>query len=395
MISLIDAIKISTVQMNLFAVIILCIIWFSFRKRTDLSNRRNYVFMQLLKLNALVLLMDCTSVCLYEVPGDLTRGILLITTILYYGLIPLLSLFWMIYIHLYFYPDLAVQKRVFMVGLIPVIIHGLFSIASAFGGYFFYFGPDNEYFRGDFFWVLPALSFFFIFSAFAIILTNHGRIPSKNWFPLIIFGIPAVIGAVLQIMFFGLATILPSITISLLIIFVFIQSQSINTDHLTGLYNRREFDYYLEDWMKWKNKNKKIAGFMVDLDDFKNINDSFGHQTGDEVLVAIGQVIKNSFRVNDFVARIGGDEFAVVLEVHEMKEVEELKKRLLQNVEAFNRNNDLYQISISCGVGLFDPDSQETVKEFFHRLDHGMYTEKHNKKTNSEIKSDSQPEYIL
>ncbi|WKY45076.1 diguanylate cyclase [Eubacteriaceae bacterium ES2] len=393
MISLLEAIKISTLQMNALSLIILIIIWLSFRKRADLSNTRSRIFMWLLNLNAIILLMDCISVCLYEVPGVFINIVLTISTILYYALIPLLSLFWMSYVHHHFYLDEVIQKKVFCLGMIPVSIHALLSIGSVWGGWFFYFGPDNAYYRGDFFWILPLLSFGYIFTAFAIVLKNRNHMPTKSWFPLLFFGIPAVIGTVLQILFFGLATILPSIAVSLLIIFVFIQKLSINTDHLTGLYNRREFDYYLEDWIKWKNENKKIAGFMVDIDDFKTINDSFGHQTGDEALVAISQVLRKSFRVNDFVARIGGDEFAVVLEVNELEEVEVLKKRLLKNVEVFNEENGLYSLSVSCGSGVFDPQEEKTVKDFFKKLDERMYKEKHEKKISSE--TIQQPEFLL
>jgi hypothetical protein len=240
MISLLDAIKISTLQMNTLSLIILIIIWFSFRKRAELTNARNRIFMWLLKLNAFILLMDCISVCLYEIPGVFVKSVLMMTTILYNALIPLLSLFWMSYVHHHFYLEEAIQKKVFWLGLIPVVVHAWLSIGSVWGGWFFYFGPDNAYYRGDYFWVLPLLSFGYIFTAFAIVLKNRNCMPTKSWFPLLLFGIPAVAGAVLQILFFGLATILPSITVSLLIIFVFIQKLSINTDHLTGLYNRRE-----------------------------------------------------------------------------------------------------------------------------------------------------------
>lgn len=379
--------------MNTLSLIILIIIWFSFRKRAELTNARNRIFMWLLKLNAFILLMDCISVCLYEIPGVFVKSVLMMTTILYNALIPLLSLFWMSYVHHHFYLEEAIQKKVFWLGLIPVVVHAWLSIGSVWGGWFFYFGPDNAYYRGDYFWVLPLLSFGYIFTAFAIVLKNRNCMPTKSWFPLLLFGIPAVAGAVLQILFFGLATILPSITVSLLIIFVFIQKLSINTDHLTGLYNRREFDYYLEDWIKWKNENKKTAGFMVDIDDFKEINDSFGHQTGDQALVAISQVLRKSFRVNDFVARIGGDEFAVVLEVNELEEVEILKKRLLKNVEIFNEENGLYTLSVSCGIGVFDPQEEKTVKAFFKKLDERMYGEKFKKKTGNE--KNQQPEYLL
>ncbi len=81
-----------------------------------------------------------------------------------------------------------------------------------------------------------------------------------------------------------------------------------NHDKLTGLYNRRGYDYLL------KNTDLETSALMIiDLDKFKNINDQYGHEVGDKVLKKVADTIYGSFRANDFVCRIGGDEFAVIL----------------------------------------------------------------------------------
>ncbi|MDH3719155.1 MAG: GGDEF domain-containing protein, partial [Planctomycetota bacterium] len=86
------------------------------------------------------------------------------------------------------------------------------------------------------------------------------------------------------------------------------------TDILTGLGNRRSFDEELDRWWaQWKRQGTMLSILLIDVDQFKELNDSYGHQAGDHVLKGIARILVNSTRAVDHVARYGGDEFAVLL----------------------------------------------------------------------------------
>ncbi|WP_286946885.1 GGDEF domain-containing protein [Acetobacterium sp. UBA5834] len=370
-----------TLQANIYALIILSIIFVNFRKRADLTNASNRFFLIMLKVVMAILILDSIGISLYGLAGQPIHFLLILLTLIYYLLNPLPSLFWMAYVHYTIHRSEKRLKKLVAVALLPVYLNSILSIASIFTGWLFYFGADNVYQRGPLFVMVPICCYFYIFLSFVMILWNRNRIRQRDLLPLLFFALPPFLAGIIQALIYGLAITWPALTISLLTIYIFIQSRTMNTDHLTGLYNRREFDYYLEDWMNWHSKKKQLAGFMLDLDRFKEINDNFGHNAGDRALINMSEILRKSFRNTDFIARIGGDEFVVVLEVDDQKEIDGLLERLKENMDNFNKQTqERYKLSVSSGSGMFFPEREENLSEFFGELDRLMYVEKAMKK---------------
>lgn len=366
-----------TLQANLFALIILAIVFKGARKYTDMNRFRDRIFLSLLMLNALILVIDSLSIFLYDVPGKAVFIGQSFFKSLFFSLNPLPSFLWIVYVYDFIFHDAQKVKKVIKIGIIPVVINALLSIASIWGGYLFMIGEGNSYQRGEWFFIMPFFAFSYSIFAFVMIFINRSKVQRKDLLPLLSFSIPPILGGLLQTFIYGLVVLWPSLTISLLIIYVFIQSESINTDFLTGLNNRREFEFHMENWQKWKKPDRSIACYMMDLDQFKEINDTFGHQTGDKALIEMSRIIKESFRRNDFLARLGGDEFVAIIEVYNEKELEVIQKRIMDNVDDFNRlGESTYKLSVSCGCGIFDPEGKQSLNEFFDILDQQMYEEK-------------------
>ena len=100
-------------------------------------------------------------------------------------------------------------------------------------------------------------------------------------------------------------------------------------DPLTGLYNRDALDNILKaEIMKAKLSKKVLSVIFLDLDNFKAINDSYGHQYGDEVLRKVGEILRSSVRKGDIVARYGGDEFVILLHSKTELEPEKVAERI-------------------------------------------------------------------
>lgn len=372
-----------TVQADLYALIVLSIIFINLRNKADLTNFSNQIFLLQVKLNAVALLLDLLMVYLDGSPGETVHLVLLISSVLYYCLNPLACLLWLIYADYFIYLDTSRLKRYALPIAIPTLALAFISILSLWGGYVFHISSDNIYRRGPYFLALPICCSLYILWTVLLICLNHKRIRSDDLVPLLLCAAPPLIAAYLQAMLYGVALLWPALTISLLLIFVYIQSTLMNTDHLTTLFNRREFDSYIDSFKRRRIRKKYTAGIMLDLNHFKHINDLYGHSSGDDALIYMSKILRHTFRHNDFIARIGGDEFAAILEVEEEIELNNLITQLKNNISAFNATGKApYRLSISIGFGIFIPEEDHTLKEFFHKLDTYMYKDKRRNSSN-------------
>ncbi len=370
-----------TLQANIFALLVLLIIYIGVKKHTDMMVMKDRLFMYILLTNALILIIDCISIFLYDIPGQLVFVSQSLLTTVFYMLNPLPSFFWILYVYVFIFHEHKQLKKLAWGASILVIVNALLSISSIWTGSLFIIGPGNSYERGSLFFLVPIFAFIYTIIGFFVIIIERKKINPKDFFPLLLFAVPPAVGGLLQSLIYGLVVLWPSLTISLLIIYVFIQSKTINTDFLTGLNNDRAFYNYLSDWKKWKKDDKSIVGFMMDMDNFKDINDRLGHHVGDQALKEMSHILKDSFRRNDFIARLGGDEFVAIIEVSNPSEINAIKDRLLEAIDTFNKTNpEQYHLSISYGLDTFNPKKQDSLKVFFNKLDKLMYEHKISKK---------------
>ena len=153
-------------------------------------------------------------------------------------------------------------------------------------------------------------------------------------------------------------------------------------DPLTKLPNRRYFIENFEDILaQAKRDNSKIAVLYIDLDNFKSINDEVSHQAGDRVLTTFSNRLTKLHRKNEFIARIGGDEFC--MSVYNYKDEEELKNianRLIDQNQNYIRVENI-QINFAMSIGIAKyPEDGKTYDELLHAADRAMYNAKSNKK---------------
>lgn len=163
-----------------------------------------------------------------------------------------------------------------------------------------------------------------------------------------------------------------------------VQSLSL-LDELTGLYNRRGFITLATKHVTLaKRTDRKIFLFFIDLDEFKRINDTFGHAEGDKVLIDTAEILRETFRESDIIGRIGGDEFAVIaIESGTNPSDTIIAERLLQNVEQYNNKKDRgYKLGLSIGISHTPQDGHDSVGDLLHRADVRMYEQKKSKKKN-------------
>jgi diguanylate cyclase (GGDEF)-like protein/PAS domain S-box-containing protein len=147
-------------------------------------------------------------------------------------------------------------------------------------------------------------------------------------------------------------------------------------DGLTSLQNRFAFEEKIAE-MESGNLYP-ISVVMMDMDDLKYVNDNFGHSTGDELLKQLAQVLKSSFRQDDFIARIGGDEFVVLMPHTSQAILAQAISRLKGKMDLINKDRPFFKVSIS--IGGYTADADTTLKKALFLADELMYQEKTLKK---------------
>lgn len=154
-------------------------------------------------------------------------------------------------------------------------------------------------------------------------------------------------------------------------------------DHLTNIMNRRAFDNKLDSAILNAARTQcKLALFFIDLDKFKEINDSYGHDAGDVILVEVAKRLTRTVRETDFVGRIGGDEFIVCLDhLHDFKVVPAKAKQLIDSInEPIIFNDHTLNIGASIGVSYY-PDQTQSKDNLLSVADEAMYRAKQLKKS--------------
>ena len=150
------------------------------------------------------------------------------------------------------------------------------------------------------------------------------------------------------------------------------------TDELTGLLNRRGFLALSEQQCRLSDRTKRgITLLFIDIDGMKTINDELGHSEGDQALIDIATILKKSFRGSDIKARMGGDEFAVLLtepsEDTESAVISHLMKNISYHNEYSKRN---YELMISIGISHYNPDAPCSIETLLIEADSSMYEDK-------------------
>jgi diguanylate cyclase (GGDEF)-like protein/PAS domain S-box-containing protein len=147
-------------------------------------------------------------------------------------------------------------------------------------------------------------------------------------------------------------------------------------DDLTNIANRRSFNERLDNSISDAMlKNAKFSLIMLDIDHFKEINDTFGHQSGDSVLSELASLIKENIRRDDFFARFGGEEFMIISKNIDVEGAAELAEKLRLKIETYGFSS---KINVKCSFGVTGYKRNDTAESIIKRADGALYKAKEN-----------------
>lgn len=342
------------------------------------------IFNNIMIINLLIFIFDTGMWLLDGKPGPVCRLGNYMATTIYYLLNPLMCFLWLMYTDFKIFEsrlDLLRRARFYA---IPVVASSIMSLASPFTKWFFVIDEGNRYMRGPLFWVMAFLSFSYLAASCFIPFNDcckdgWEKNKSVNLY-LTALSIFIMAAAVAQTMFYGVSVIWICTMIACVSTYINIQNREISTDHLTGLFNRRRFDQHLQQRIRARRENRLLFAVMLDLDEFKSINDNHGHNAGDKALVQTAEMLRQICRDNDdFVARLGGDEFVIVGERDEHAEIEQLMEKINTYASDYNQRSQWdFKLQLSMGYAVYGKD--DTADTFLAAADREMYRIKKERK---------------
>jgi diguanylate cyclase (GGDEF)-like protein len=374
-----NVVTFKTLDSSVVSLIILVFIFINSYSRTDRLFPAHKLFNAIVLINISLLIIDYLAWVFNALPG---RAFMILNAgfnCLLYVAAPAAPISWTFYIYYQVLQDEKKLHRIKKPLYALFAANSVIAILSLFTGWYFSVDVQNIYHRGPLFVIYVLYNYAMILYSAFIVLRNRKTIEKRYFYSLLLFFVPPTIGTLLQTFIYGVSYNWVGMALSVLIIYFNIQNRSLNTDFLTGAYNRRQLDGYTK--AKARSEGNAFAAIMLDLDNLKAINDAYGHDTGDDALKDAVSVVRGGIRENDFIARIGGDEFVVILDIHNEDELKAAKERIEQGVAAFNKNSGRqFKISFSYGYSIYNVKSGMGLDDFFKQIDTLMYMDKNEKK---------------
>ncbi|WP_087881556.1 GGDEF domain-containing protein [Arabiibacter massiliensis] len=269
---------------------------------------------------------------------------------------------------------------IFAVSL-PALAFGVVALSAPWTHALFTIDGTGHYQEGTRYYLLYALGYSYVVAASAIALVRAARetFPWKRrrLYDLAAFVVPPFFGAVLQVVLDGIAVLLPSMALSVLLVYVALQRDEISLDGLTGLSNRASLESTLEHRCG-EAASQPWCLVMLDIDQFKWVNDRYGHVAGDEVLRTMAHALKIVFgRKSAFLARFGGDEFVVLYDGAGEDEARGAIAEVARTLESlWTQRGWFASVGFSAGYAPVAKGERCDPEELLERADALMYRDK-------------------
>lgn len=280
---------------------------------------------------------------------------------------------WCLFVEYHIHRNFERIKKKSRILAIPLIIATILIIINLLGtGIIFDISKENVYTRGPMNFILYIFVFvYYIESIYTVHKAKYDSI-LVEFFPIYYFIIPCMIGTMIQGFFFGVSTIWLCVAIAFILVYIENQISVSFIDDLSGLYNRKYMNHYLNKLQS--DKNRHVYGFLLDINEFKAINDTYGHLTGDRALIKFGKILQHSIDKDSVAIRMGGDEFVIFAKLKSDEEALALKKQIKYNVRQFNiKSKEPFHLSFSIGIAKFNGKNTDA---FLSAMDDSMFEAK-------------------
>ena len=331
------------------------------------------------------LLVSTLSIIILELLVDLLSGrtfagsrtLLTFVTFWFYVVNPIPGALYLLYLDQLRRRWVKVPRGIGIIAFTPLFIVCVLTLTSLFNGIIFVIDSNNIYQRGPLLSLVIIADFICLVFGFIYLILFREDFKKRDFSLFLFFPIPVLVGSLLQANFYGMEMTGISLAVTLLIVYLQMQNSQANKDFLTSLYNRSLSEQYLNHLISHRKKNNAIGGILMDINNFKKINDTYGHDLGDKTLRYFSRLLIDSFGSYWFIARYGGDEFVLFRENTTEQDMEKDLTHFQVSLTRFNVRELLpFSLSVSEGHALYEGSTSFDGPSFIKVLDTLMYEDK-------------------
>ncbi len=344
------------------------------RKSRENIHTEDRIFDGMVLINLLGAFSETVSFLIDGREFAFGRAINYITNSLCFAGTVSIGMLWCLYVDFRIYRNYKRTTRHAEIVMLPWSLEIAAIVCNLFGTrVLFHVSEDNVYQRcnGSIIGYVTLMIYF----SYSVYLVYHSKEQGINlsFFQLPYFVGPCLVGVLIQLFKYGITTSWISVAVALVFVQMQVCAENLYVDELSGLYNRRYLNAVLGE--QEKKERRAMHGIMMDVNDFKMINDRFGHNVGDQAICTMGNILFKSIPDSGIAVRYAGDEFVVLLTEVDAKAVIATMDEIQNNIRQFNESEvEVYKLSVSMGYTEFRP--QDDAEKFFTRMDKKMYEEK-------------------
>jgi diguanylate cyclase (GGDEF)-like protein len=356
------------------ACLTIILIFVDYIRKFDTDSFQRKLLLAMLSAAFVSIISDFISRYLEGIPGIIVKNTMYTAISLF--LIAQNCTYYLgaVFIDYFAFNNIARSKKITCFICFFLALHSITIIANLPLGYYFTISADNYYIPGKLYIIRLLISY-----TAALIISIDVFSPSKYFkysqaYLIILFIVIVGGGAALDVILKSGSLTWPCFSAAVLYLYFFIIQSDSKIDSLTGIGNRYSFNEFI-DKLSRQNVREEYSVVMIDLDKFKDINDTLGHLEGDNALRDMASVIKGCIRHSDFAARYGGDEF--ILATKAENDIQRLMERIQAAIALQNEKRIRpYQIYMSYGYDVYTTNSGQSIKEFLTLIDSLMYKHK-------------------
>jgi diguanylate cyclase (GGDEF)-like protein len=363
----------------IFSVLINMIMYVFLHEHKSRQSHSTKLFQWLILSIILVGLFETLTWIIAVPENDSLRPFHYASNVLFFSFNILPVSFGLRYLDYIIYVSKEKNKKRFNLYLAPVFLNIGFVICNIFfNGFLFRIDSANVYHRGIAAYIGNGLTFLFVAIIVLGFFRNKQMITGRITQVILILILFPVIGVLLQMLFYGLSLSIPAYTLAIFISFLLMERNELLKDPLTLLNSRIQ----MENRLQYKLKSQEpFTAIMIDVNDFKNINDIYGHTVGDKVLKDVSRILLSSANYEDFVCRFGGDEFFVILE--STKDIGHSYVKRIDQVLSECFSDKPYSTTLSYGLLYIDHLTKYKMEDLIRITDQLMYKDKLNRRDES------------
>ncbi|MDR2552045.1 MAG: diguanylate cyclase [Treponema sp.] len=360
------------------STLVVILIFADYARKYNTESYQRSLFLRLLAFTFAAMVMDFIFY-LFNGSGGKPAAMLIHVNLAVYHVLLNLAFF-----HFFIFMDFAVfkdKKRVRIIYLTAWSVCALILtlvFANAHNGYYYYLDETNFLIRGKYHYVLIFAGFLPLLFAVYTLVSARRFLRKQQFLVTVIFVFFAGIGSAADRIFIFSSIIWPCLTAALLYAYFFVIQNDSGIDVLTGLGNRQRFDEFITGLEHPKRRKDPCSVVMIDMDHFKNINDTLGHSEGDNALRDMAGAVKDCIGRHDFAARYGGDEFILAVKEGEAGRLMERIQAALDRINAAKQRS--CRLEISYGYDVYRPGSGMAIQDFLGHIDALMYKHKNERR---------------